>query len=88
MTIDVFGTPVRFADPLVLALLLVVPALAYVGFARERRSGGALLFSSVLLIPGRRRAWRTRLRPVLLVVRALALVMLIAALARPQVVRA
>ncbi len=88
MTVDLFGAPVRFADPLVLALLLVVPALAFVGFARERRSGGALLFSSVSLIPGRRQAWRTRLRPALLVVRALALLLLITALARPQVVRA
>lgn len=88
MTVDLFGAPVRFADPLVLALLLVVPALAFVGFARERRSGGALLFSSVSLIPSRRKAWRTRLRPALLVVRALALLLLITALARPQVVRA
>ncbi len=31
MTIDLFGAPVRFADPVVLALLLVVPALAYLG---------------------------------------------------------
>jgi Ca-activated chloride channel family protein len=88
MTIDLFGAPVRFADPVVLALLLVVPALAYVAFARERRAGGALLFSSLTLIPGRRRAWRTRLRPALIGLRALALVLLIAALARPQVVRA
>ena len=88
MTIELFGTSVLFADPLVLAFLLVVPALAYLGLSRERRTGGALLFSSVQLIPGRRRAWRAQLRPVLLVVRALALVMLIAALARPQVVRA
>jgi Ca-activated chloride channel family protein len=88
MTLDLFGSTVRFADPMVLALLLVVPALAFVAFARERRSGGALLFSSLALIPGRRRAWRTRLRPALIVLRAVALVLLIAALARPQVVRA
>lgn len=88
MTIDLFGAQVRFADPIVLALLAVVPALAFIGFARERRSGGALLFSSLSLIPGRRRAWRTRLRPALLVVRALALLLLVTALARPQVVRA
>lgn len=83
-----FGSVVRFADPIVLALLLVVPALTFIAFARERRSGGALLFSSLGLIPGRRRAWRARLRPALIVVRALALLLLIAALARPQVVHA
>lgn len=88
MTIDLLGTTVRFADPIVLALLALVPALVFLGFVRERRSGGALLFSSLSLIPGRRRAWRTRLRPVLLVVRAAALLLLVAALARPQVVRA
>ena len=88
MTLDLFGTVVRFADPIVLVLLAVVPAVAFIGFARDRRAGGALLFSALSIIPGRRRAWRTRLRPALIVVRAVALVLLIAALARPQVVRA
>ena len=88
MTIDLLGTVVRFADPIVLALLAVVPALAVVRVARDRRSGGALLFSSVSLIPGSRRSWRMRVRPALAVVRAIALALLIAALARPQVVHA
>lgn len=88
MTLDLLGATLRFADPVVLVLLLVVPALAGVALARERRSGGALLFSSVSLIPGRRAGWRTRLRPALVALRAIALVLLIAALARPQVVRA
>ncbi len=88
MTVALLGTVLRFADPIVLALLLVVPALLVIGFARERRAGGALLFSALSIIPARRRAWRVRLRPALLVLRALALVLLIAALARPQVVRA
>ena len=88
MTVDLFGTTVRFADPIVLALLAVVPVLAALALRRERRAGGALLFSSLSLIPGRRRAWRTQLRPALLVLRAIALVLLISALARPQVVRA
>ena len=88
MTVEILGSVVRFADPLVLVLLAVVPALAAIGIARERRSRGALLFSSLSLIPGARRAWRTRVRPVLLVMRIVALVLLIAALARPQVVKA
>ena len=88
MTVELFGSVVRFADPIVLLLLAVVPALAAIGVVRERRTGGALLFSSLSLLPGTRRAWRTRLRPALLVLRVAALVLLIAALARPQVVRA
>jgi Ca-activated chloride channel family protein len=88
MTVDLLGTVVRFADPIVLALLAVVPALVVLRTWRERRAGGALLFSSVALIPGRRASWRARLRPALAVVRAVALVLLVAALARPQVVRA
>ena len=88
MTVDLFGNVVRFADPLVLVLLAIVPALAFIGIVRERRTGGALLFSSLSLFPGARTAWRTRLRPALLVLRVAALVLLIAALARPQVVKA
>jgi Ca-activated chloride channel family protein len=88
MTVELLGNVIRFADPIILILLLVVPAIAVIGVVRERRSGGALLFSSLSLIPGARRAWRTRLRPLLLVLRAAALVLLIAALARPQVVKA
>ena len=88
MTVDLFGNVLRFADPIILLLLAVVPALAFIGIVRERRTGGALLFSSLSLFPGARRAWRTRLRPLLLVLRIAALVLLIAALARPQVVKA
>ena len=88
MTVEMFGSVIRFADPIALALLAVVPALVAVGLLRDRRARGALLFSSLSLIPGPRRAWRTRLRPLLLVVRAAALVLLIVALARPQVVTA
>lgn len=88
MTVDLFGTVVRFADPVVLALLAAVPALVVLRLARERRAGGALLFSSLSLIPGRRSAWRARLRLALLVLRVAALALLVAALARPQVVRA
>ncbi len=88
MTIEILGTVIHFADPIVLALLAVVPALAALGVARERRAGGALLFSSLSLFPGSRRAWRTRLRPLLLGLRVAALVLLVAALARPQAVKA
>ena len=88
MTIELFGNILRFADPFVLALLLGVPALAAIAVMRERRSGGAILFSSIALLPGTHRAWRTPLRPALAVLRLVGLVLLITALARPQIVKA
>ncbi len=87
MSFALFGYDVRFADPLALALLVLVPVLGALAVMRER-SGGALLFSAISLIPGARAGWRTRLRPFLAVLRAIALVLLVTALARPQVVRA
>lgn len=88
MTVEPFGAAVRFADPIVLALLAAVPALVALGAVRARRSSGALLFSSLTLLPPARRAWRARLRPLLGVLRVSALVLMVVALARPQVVRA
>lgn len=88
VNVDLFGTVLRFADPIVLALLPVVPALAFLNVHRERRHGGALLFSSLSLLPGRPRTVRARLRPLLPALRLAALALMIVALARPQVARA
>lgn len=89
MTAELFGGAViRFADPQLLLLLALLPAVAALRIARERRRGGAVLFSSLSLLPRRGRSWRERLRPGLFVLRMVALVLLIAALARPQAVRA
>jgi len=88
MTADLLGAIVRFADPQLLLLLALLPAVVWVRISRERRRGGAVLFSSLSLIPGRGRSWRETLRPALFVVRIAALVLLIVALARPQSVRA
>lgn len=88
MTLELFGPVVRFADPQLLLLLALVPVVLTLRVLRERRPGGAVLFSALSLLPGRRRSWRERLRPALIVVRAVALVLLIVALARPQAVRA
>lgn len=87
MSVDVLGTVLTFADPLVLALLLTVPALVALHLRRARR-GRALLFPSVGMIPASGRPWRGRLRPLLPVLRVGALVLLVVALARPEVVRA
>jgi len=88
VTVQLLDAVIRFADPLVLALLLVVPALVALRIRRERRSGGALLFSALSLLPARGAQWRARLRPALAALRIVALALLVVALARPQVVRA
>jgi len=88
MTLSLLGTPVHFADPVALLLLAAVPAIVMLRAWRERRSGGALLFPSLSLLPARRNSWRRRLRPLLVALRTLALVLLVVALARPQAVRA
>lgn len=75
----------RFRDPEALVLLgLVVAILAYVAL-RERGARGGVLFSSVALLPPLRRSWRMRLRGLLVPLRVLAAVLLIVALARPQI---
>lgn len=88
MTLDLFGPITRFADPELLLLLALLPAVIWLRVMRERRHGGAVLFSSLNLIPGRGRTWREVARPVLFALRIAALVLLIVALARPQAVRA
>ncbi|MGH2377305.1 MAG: vWA domain-containing protein [Candidatus Limnocylindria bacterium] len=88
MTLDLLGPTMRFADPQVLILLALVPAVVWLRVLRGRRHGGAVLFSSLSLLPARGRSWRERLRPALFVLRILALVLLVVALARPQAVRA
>lgn len=88
MSVELFGNVLRFADPVVLGLLVAVAALVALRLLRARRSSGALLFSSVALLPGRRSTWRARVRPIFAGARVAALVLMVVALARPQVVRA
>lgn len=88
MTLDLLGPGMRFANGELLLLLGLLPVVAWLRLVRERRHGGAVLFSSLALIPGRGRSWREILRPALFALRIAALVLLIVALARPQAVRA
>ena len=88
MTLDLAGVTVRFADPQLFLLLALLPAVVWLRMARERRHGGAVLFSSLSLLPLRGPTWRETLRPALFGLRVAALVLLIVALARPQAVRA
>ncbi len=75
----------RFRDPESLALLVLVLAIALLVVLRGRSSRGGLLFSSLALLPPLRRSWRMRLRWLLVPLRVLAAVLLVVALARPQV---
>lgn len=75
----------RFRDPEPLVLLGLVLAIAAFAVARERRSHGGLLFSSLTLLPALRPSWRVRLRWLLVPLRVAAAALLVLALARPQV---
>lgn len=75
----------RFRDPEPLVLLGLVLAIAALAVARERRSHGGLLFSSLTLLPALRPSWRVRLRWLLVPLRVAAATLLVLALARPQV---
>ncbi len=78
----------RFEDPWLLALLLVVGAALLLNVLRARRPGTGLLFSSLGLVPSAREGWRVRWRWTLILLRGAALVAFVIALARPQIVRA
>jgi Ca-activated chloride channel family protein len=81
-------TSLRFADPWLLTLLVVVGAGLVLTLLRSRRPGTGLLFPSLGLVPSARPPWRVRFRWALVVLRVAALVAFVVALARPQIVRA
>ncbi len=72
----------RFADPWMLVLLALVPALLWL--ARLRRRSGVVRVGSIAAASGASRTWRTRLEPTLFVLRLVAVAALVVALARPQ----
>ncbi|HLF77699.1 MAG TPA: VWA domain-containing protein, partial [Dehalococcoidia bacterium] len=73
----------RFEDPYLLALLILLPValLAKRIFARE---GAAADYSNVSLLAGYRPTWRLRYRWLPTAVRAVALALLVVSIARPQ----
>jgi Ca-activated chloride channel family protein len=75
----------HFENPQFLLLLLLLPPLL---LWRRRAAEGSLRFGSVALMRGVAPTWRVRYRPALKLLRALALVLLVLALARPQSGRA
>jgi Ca-activated chloride channel family protein len=75
---------ITFAYPWCFWLLLLVPVLIYWYFKQQQRQQGALQISSIQGLKGLPVSWKVQFRPVLLVLRVLAYVALVTALARPQ----
>jgi len=73
----------RFQDPLWLWALLLGPLLIAAALRRER-DGGAIVFPGASHLRGAPRGWRTRLRHLPAFLAALALLLGVVALARPQ----
>ncbi len=88
MSTRIFGTEVRFDAPWALALLVVVAALLVIEIRRELGRPGAVLFSSLGLLPRSRGSWRIRSRWLLLPLRVAGATAIIVALASPSVVHA
>lgn len=77
----------RFADPYLLLLVLLIPLFLLVK-ARLTRDHAPATFSNVGLLAGYGKTWRLRYRWVPTLVRAFALALLVVAIARPQQGRA
>ena len=74
----------RFANPEWLLLLLFIPVLIYRYIGRERRKSGRIRFSDTRLFRRIGPSFSLTLRHSLIAFRCVALVLLIAAMARPQ----
>jgi Ca-activated chloride channel homolog len=78
----------RFADPLLLGLLIVPVSYAFLGWRRRRRAPTKrFALPSLGLIAGDRVEGRARWRPLLAVLHAGGMALLVLALARPQIPR-
>lgn len=77
----------QFASPLFLALLALVPFLAWLLLRKRAQQQAALQYANVAPVRAGR-GWKSRLRPLLTVTRLVALALLIFGLARPQFVQA
>jgi Ca-activated chloride channel family protein len=71
----------RFADPLILILLIVPPALLWWRWRRD--ASPTLVYSDARIFDGLRRGWRARLGEMPTALRATALALLVVAAARP-----
>lgn len=75
----------RFESPWAFWLLLAIAVVLLVVLARSRGASAAVLFPSLALLPRGGTPWRFRLAWISVPLRLAALVLLVAALARPQV---
>jgi Ca-activated chloride channel homolog len=74
----------HYATPWALALLLILPLLAWRYVRRQRRGEGSLRFASTLALEGVRPPWTVRVRHYIFSAKLAALALGIVALARPQ----
>jgi Ca-activated chloride channel homolog len=74
----------RFANPWILLLLLIVPLIAWRYLRRMNKGEGSLRFGSTLALEGFRTPWTVRVRHFLFAAKLVALCLAIVALARPQ----
>lgn len=71
-----------FQDPLILILIILVPLIIFNYF--WRRGSGSIRFSSVSPFKKIKPAWAAKVRHVLIFLRAIVILLLVVALARPQ----
>lgn len=79
----------RFATPWILTLALLIPALLaarHIWASRETKPA-TMSFAPARLAMGLTRSWRIRWRPILTIMRLLAIGLALIALARPQIVQ-
>lgn len=74
----------RFANPLILWALALIPVIAYVHLRLDRRKRGTLRFSDVTHLKHAPRSLGMRLRAVVPLLRLVVLALVIVGLARPQ----
>jgi Ca-activated chloride channel family protein len=74
----------RFANPWFLVMLAAVPLLVWRYLRRLKEGEGSLRFASTMALEGMRSPWTVRMRHFLFGAKMIALILMIAALARPQ----
>lgn len=78
----------RFESPWLLSLLALIPILfVYLFWIKGTHKPATLVHSVAGMVTGINQSWRISLRPVLKILRLLALTLVIIALARPQIVQ-
>ena len=75
-----------FKDPWVLIFALFIPLVIFMARRKVRRLDSAFLFSSEELIKDLKPTWKIRLGKILILFRAIAVILLLLALARPQAI--